>query len=234
MDEGSELITSMAIPRRIIQSHESEYTFGKTFASCRARLLGLHAGYEYRFFCASERREFIQARRPELLELYDFYPRNIQRADLFRVVAMYELGGFYLDLDVHLYQCLDGLCDSSLIFTEEWKMTRRDYERRHGFPAARPRDLIQIGNYAFAAEPRHWFMEQVIDEMLRRAESVNPSTTWTEDVFFSTGPDVLNAVYARHRKRLPSREVTVLKMSDHGLRWQFGNYGTHLMVGSWA
>ena len=93
--------------------------------------------------------------------------------------------------------------------------------------------LVQVGNYAFAAHAGHWFMEEVIDEMLRRAESVNPSTTWTEDVFFSTGPDVMNAVYARRRKRL-RREVTIRKMSEHGLRWQFGDYGTHSMVGSRA
>ena len=39
--------------------------------------------------------------------------------------------------------------------------------------------LIQVGNYGFAAAPRHSFMEEVIEGMLRRGESANPSTTWT-------------------------------------------------------
>ena len=95
-------------------------------------------------------------------------------------------------------------------------------------------DLVHTGWRArHAAEPRHWSMQEVIEEMLRRVESVNPSTTWTDDVFFSTGPDVLNAVYARRRQRLRGK-VTVLRMIEHGLRWQFGTYGTHLMVGAWA
>lgn len=65
----------MAIPRRIIQSNESEYTLRGLFVRCRKRLLDLHPDYEYHFFSAHMRREFIRQRRPELLDLYDFYAR---------------------------------------------------------------------------------------------------------------------------------------------------------------
>ena len=223
----------MAIPRRIIQSHESEYTFNSTFATCRKKLLKLHQDYDYQFFPAHQRREFIRERRPELLDLYDFYPRDIQRADLFRVIAVFELGGFYLDLDVHPYVPLDELCEATLVLTEEWKMTREQYEDRHWHPPAHPRDLLQVGNYGFAAEAGHWFMEEVIDETLCRAGAINPSTIWNNDVLFSTGPDVINAVYARHRDRLKS-EVTILRGPKHDPWRQFGKFGTHLMAGSWG
>lgn len=223
----------MTIPRLIVQSHESEYTFNGTFASCRERLLELHPDFDYRFFSAWARREFIRERRPELLDLYDFYPRNIQRADLFRVIAIFELGGFYLDLDVHLYEPLDALCSATLVLTEEWQMSVGEYEKRHCLPAVDARDLMQVGNYGFAARPRHWFLEEVIDEMLHRAAAINPSTVSNEDVFFSTGPDVLSAVYARFRDQLAG-EVTILDGSEHGRWCQFGKYGTHLMAGSWA
>ena len=223
----------MAIPRRIIQSHESQCTLSATFAACQDRLLELHYDYDYQFFSAWKRREFIRERRPELLDLYDFYPLNIQRSDLFRVIAIFELGGFYFDLDVHFHEALNGLCGSTLVLAEEWKMSADEYERRHSMPLVDERDLVQVGNYGFAACARHWFFKEVIDEMLHRAAAVNPSSVTNGDVFFSTGPDVLSSVYARVRDQLAGA-VTILDGSEHGRWCQFGRYGTHLMAGSWS
>src|SRR5262245_42153583 len=99
----------MSIPRLIITTYHSAYAFLPTFARCMSRMRKLHPRWRHRFFNDDACREFISERRPELLELYDYYPRPVQRADLFRVVAVHELGGFYLDLDMHLHMSLDPL-----------------------------------------------------------------------------------------------------------------------------
>lgn len=223
----------MSIPRRIIQTHESLYTFSDSLVSCRNTARHLNADYDYQFFSASERRTFIKEFRPALLELYDFFPLKIQKADLFRIAAVDVLGGFYLDLDVLVYKRLDSLCSAKIVLTEEWEMTEDVYRSRHDKGVQDGRDLIQIGNYAFGGCKGHWFFSEWINEILRRAECFDPSTIRAEDVYFTTGPDVLSAVFASHRDRLVD-EAVVLGGGKNDRWCQFGEYGCHLMTGSWT
>ena len=234
----------MPIPARFILTYESAYAFPPVYAACYKRLRRLHPRWEERFFSGSARREFIRRRRPDLLELYDFYPRPVQGADLFRVVALHELGGFYLDLDVHLFEPLDELRRAQLVVAEEWRMSPETYRTRHHAEPADARDLFQIGNYGFGAARGHWFLAEVIEEMIRRAEFVNPSTCRNDDVLLSTGPDVLNAVYRKHRAALSAETILLRGRNDppepraryeEGEPWcfQFGHYGNHLMSSVW-
>ena len=204
----------------------------------------LHPRWQHRFFSDVECKAFIEKRRPDLLELYEFYPRPVMRADLFRVVALHELGGFYLDLDIHLHERLDPLLNDSLVLTEEWKMSREIFESRHRVQPADERDLLQIGNYGFAAERGHWFLNEVIEEMIRRAETISPSGCTQDDVLYATGPDVFSAVYNSHRADLCAG-VSVLRGTNKprepkpifhgGEPWwfQFGKFGAHLMTSTW-
>ena len=237
-------MTAMPIPARLIQTYHSEYAFPPVFADCRRVARRLHPRWEHRFFSDHAGREFIRRRRPDLLELYDFYPRPVQRADLFRVVAVHELGGFYLDLDVHLFHPLDELRAARLVIAEEWRMSAEIYRARNHAPHGDVRDLFQIANYGFGAVRGHWFLGEVIEEMIRRAEFVNPSTCWNDDVLLSTGPDVLNAVYRRQRAELAAGTILLRGRNDppepraqfrDGEPWhfQFGRYGNHLMRSAW-
>ena len=233
----------MPIPARFILTYESEYAFPPVFVRCRRRIQRLHPRWDRRFFSADARREFIRRRRPELLELYDFYPRPVQRADFFRVVALHELGGFYLDLDVHLFHPLDSLRRANIVLTEEWQMTEDIYRNRYRCDPTDARDLYQIGNYGFGAVRGHWFLHEVIEEMIRRAETINPSTCLNSDVLSSTGPDVFSAVYHKHRAALSDELILLRGREDTpkprakftGEPWwfQFGPYGNHLMSSSW-
>lgn len=234
----------MPIPARFLQTYHSEYAFPPVFVACRKAQRRLHPRWEHRFFSDHAGREFIRRRRPDLVELYDFYPRPVQRADLFRIVAVHELGGFYLDLDVHLFHPLDGLRHARLVLAEEWRMSPETYRARHHAEPGDARDLFQIGNYGFGAVRGHWFFAEVIEEMIRRAEFVNPSTCRNDDVLLSTGPDVLNAVYRKHRAALSAETLLLRGRNDppeprahfqDGEPWhfQFGHYGNHLMSSVW-
>ena len=232
------------IPNRIITTYRSAYLFPPVFVDCMKRMKKLHPRWQHRFFSDPECKAFIEKRRPDLLELYEFYPRPVMRSDLFRVVAVHELGGFYLDLDIHLHERLDPLRNTGLVLTEEWKMSRENYEQRHRSELRDERDLLQTGNYGFAAEKGHWFLHEVIEEMIRRAETITPSTCTQDDVLFATGPDVFSTVYRRHRADLCSG-VTMLRGTNAprepkarftgGEPWwfQFGKYGAHLMTSTW-
>lgn len=203
----------------------------------------LHPSWRHEFFCDHACRELIRTLRPDLVELYDFYPRAVQKSDLFRVVAVHELGGFYLDLDVHLFKNLDTLRDAEIILAEERAMSPEEYSRRHHCKPDDSRSYSQIANYGFGARAGHWFLAEVLDEMIRRAETVNPSTTNQDDVLFTTGPDVFSAVYARHISDL-TRGFIFLRgrcnppepRANHSCEswaFQFGEFGNHLMASSW-
>lgn len=234
---------NISIPKRIILTAETAYTFSPVAAECVARIRTLHRKWDVRLYTGIERREFIREHAPRFLGLYDFYPRPVQKADLFRVVAVETMGGFYLDTDVYLRKSLDELCQSTLVLAEEWAMDEVSFERRHHSNSPDIRDRLQIGNYGFGGMADHWFFGKIMSELVRRAEAVNPSSTINDDVLFSTGPDVFSTVYSRHRAELDAGFVLLRgstemepprsKFSNEPWWSQFGRFGTHIAGGAW-
>lgn len=67
----------------------------------------LHPQWEFLFFSDGDAREFVKREFPDHLELYDWYPRPVLKADFFRLLVVERLGGFYLDTDFLLLKKLD-------------------------------------------------------------------------------------------------------------------------------
>jgi mannosyltransferase OCH1-like enzyme len=233
------------IPRRIIRGSHSLHFQDNLTRRCEAALMTLLPDWEHLHFDDFTQRDFVAERRPALLAVYDAFPRNIQRADFFRVLAVAELGGFYLDTDVLLFQRLDDLCGASLVFPYEHDFTPAKHAARHRVAASLPAELAQIGNYGFGACAGHWFLEAVLDEIVERSQDLT-ARTHPVDVLWSTGPDCVNGVRNRHADRLRNELVTLTGMPSEAelasCEWQpsgaphwyhFGRYGTHLMAGSW-
>ena len=234
------------IPRRIIRTNRSAHIFAPAVPRCEAALMALMPDYEHVFFDDFTAREFVRQRRLALLPLYDSFPRNVQRADLFRMLAVAELGGYYLDMDVFLFRRLDEFCGASLVFPFECTFTPEIYLQRHRCDHTSEEDLLQLGNYGFGVTAGHWFLEEVIGEIQARSDDLT-SRTHPVDVLWSTGPDCLNAVRQRHRERLQG-DLHVLRgiplpddlescgkePSDWDDWYHFGTCGTHLMTNTWV
>jgi mannosyltransferase OCH1-like enzyme len=234
------------IPRRIIRGSRSAHLQEPLPRRCGAALTALMPDYEHLFFDDFTQRDFVEERRPELLPVYEAFPRNIQRSDLFRVLAVAELGGFYLDTDVFLFHRLDPLCSAALVFPYELDFTAAAHAMRHRTEKAKPEELMQIGNYGFGAAAGHWFLEAVLDEIVNRSEAP-ASRQHPVDVLWSTGPVCLNAVRDRHAESLANELLTIsgmpstAELDSCGWRpicephwFHFGSYGTHLMANSWC
>jgi len=234
------------IPRRIIRTNRSAHIFEPVMSGCEAALRALMPDYEHVFFDDFAARDFIEERRPDLLPLYDGFLRNVQRADLFRMVAVAELGGFYLDMDVLLFRRLDDLCAASVVFPFECEFTPEHFLRRHRCEHTSDEQLPQIGNYGFGASAGHWFLEEVITEIKARSEDLT-ARTHPVNVLWCTGPECLNAVRHRHLDRLrgelhilrgiPSPEELQACGKDSCNRhdwYHFGSLGTHLMTNTWT
>ena len=222
------------IPRRIIQTGPTR-ALSPLAKAAATNLKLLHPDWEYRYFDDAEIRLFLRAEFPQHETIFDQFPRNIQRIDFFRYLAVYRLGGFYFDLDVFLSRSLDDLCLKQAVFTFEELSLNRHLREQHELD-------WEIGNYAFGAAPGDPFMAAAIENCVKAQQDPAWLTPMMRGipapfaaefrVLNSTGPGLLTRTLAEN----PSLNVTVLFPEDvrDPDSWHlFGDYGVHLMEGSW-
>ncbi len=167
---------------------------------------------------------------------FDSFAFPIQRYDFFRYLAVYRLGGYYFDLDVLLARGLGSLNSSGCVFPFEG-LTFSRLLRSYGMD-------WELGNYAFGAVAGHPFLKAVIDNCVRTQQEpgwVQPMMSGVprlsraaHQVLYSTGPGLLSRTYAENSALAST--VTVLFPDDvcDGQSWhRFGDFGIHLMEGSW-
>jgi hypothetical protein len=223
------------IPKRIIQTGKHrDLSLKQRAFTANVRLL--NPDFEWQFFDNSDVDRFVRQEYPELWDVFTSFPITIQKYDFFRYLAVYRLGGFYLDLDVLLAQGLAALCQTGCVFSFEG-LTLSRLLRSHGMD-------WEIGNYAFGAAPGHPFLAAVIAncvkaqtdpvwlaEMMRGVPALSKSE---HQVLYSTGPGLLSRTLAENP--LLASTVTVLfpdDVSDQRSWFNFGEYGVHLMEGTW-
>jgi len=188
----------------------------------------LNPAWTHRYYDDAACRELVRNQMPSLLPIYEGYPMNIQRVDLFRVVVVYSLGGFYLDLDVACHTPLDALCESSCVLGIERRLSPAE-ALAHG-----NRDAVRIANYMFGSRPGHPFWLDVIAELRRRAR--RPIRT-EDDVLESKGPGLLTSIYHRVARQYPDLELVCNEAKVcprcELASCQFGDFASHLHWGSW-
>ncbi len=94
------------IPAILHQTWKSKTQLPESFRHWRASFLELNPGFEFPLYDDADNRALLAQVFPQLLPLYDSFPREIFRADFIRPVYLYRSGGFYADLD---FQCLAPL-----------------------------------------------------------------------------------------------------------------------------
>ncbi len=191
----------------------------------------IHPSWEFRLYDDKDCRKLVATHYPSLLAQYDGYPRNIQRADLFRYLVVYHYGGVYADLDM---ECLKSiaplLANRSCVFGIEahfGKYLQRKLRYQAGY---------HVANCIFAAQPRHPFFDRLIECLPRVAPQ---ATIDDEMVLETTGPYVLTRVFQESRATFP--DVTLLPQINwmppeyYGNRFPFNIniYCRHHAVGTW-
>jgi mannosyltransferase OCH1-like enzyme len=217
----------VAIPK-IIHQTTATVTLPEWCQPLHRRIVRLHPDWDHRVYDDDASRDLFRRELPHLLPLYDNYAFNIQRADVFRVAALFLSGGFYLDWDIDCYKPLDSLCEYPCVLAEEKTLDGKEAaDLGH-------ENVFRVANYMFGSEPGYPFWLDVMDEMRRRARRPIVSQ---HDILESTGPGLLTDVYHRVTARYP--DLVVLK-NDHltcrtcgVISCHFGDFASHLHVGSW-
>lgn len=200
----------------------------KRLEQYRNKLIELHPGWEYRFYGDEECRDIVEQHFPSFLPIYESCSTPVQKADVFRIIVVYALGGFYLDIDVECIKSLDQLCEFRCVFAEEWTITQEQAtELGH-------RDLLRVANYMFGSEPAHPFLLHILRRM---AQESRRDINSEHDVLESTGPGLVTTVY--HDLRDDLRDVMLLRNIDlicpitGVIGSRFGNYAKHHHAGTW-
>jgi glycosyltransferase involved in cell wall biosynthesis len=197
----------------------------------------LHPDFEYVFYDDAAVERFIEQEFPQYWTIFNSFPFRIQRYDFFRYLVVYRYGGFYFDLDVLLASDVSELLTRECVFPFEG-LTFSHYLRTQCHMD------WEIGNYAFGAAPGHPFLEKVISNCVRAQEEPEWARPMMRGlpvlsrpnyiVLNKTGPGLISRTLAENPEL--ARSVTILFPKDvcnsHG--WNcFGEYGIHLMEGSW-
>ncbi len=217
----------MAIPKIFHQTYKTK-DIPERFKAYREKLLELHRDWEYRFYDDNDCKEIVTQYFPSFIPIYESCATNIQRADIFRIIAVYGMGGFYLDMDVECFNRLDDLFEFHCVLGEEITLSK-EMTQKLGH-----RDTLRVANYMFGSEPGHPFLLHVLQKM---ADEPQRKIRTENDVLESTGPGLLTTIYSGYKGKF--RDIVLLPNNDRvcqqcrGISCHFGNYARHHHAGSW-
>lgn len=177
------------------------------------RIRALNPGWLHELYDATGMAEFISVNYgPKMLGYYNRINEKYgaSRADLFRYLLMYKVGGVYLDIKASLERPLDStLLDDDVYLLARWQNGKSDQFKGWGIHDG----LKQYGGREFQqwhimAAPGHPFLRAVIERVLQNIDSYNPvlHQTGRSGVLWLTGPIAYTLAIApllqQHRYRL--------------------------------
>ena len=101
----------MKIPKIIHQMWNTK-EIPKEVIFCTESWNRLNPDWKYMFWTNESMDLFVKENFPDIYYTYNAYNLIIMKADLFRLLVLYKLGGVYADLDVECIQSLDYLLNN--------------------------------------------------------------------------------------------------------------------------
>jgi inositol phosphorylceramide mannosyltransferase catalytic subunit len=195
------------------------------------QLKQLNPGWEYRFYDDAAIIKFISANYPP--EVLAYFERidsryGAARADLFRYLLLYKVGGVYLDIKSTATRPLDAvLLPQDQFLLSEWNNDNDGYDVWGKHYELRGFGGREFQQWYIAASPGHPFLRSVIDNVLANIDTYIPGLhgTGKPGVLRVTGPIAyslaIHRMLAQHPHRLVDSqrdlglEYTVLKQDSH-------------------
>ena len=146
---------------------------------------------------------------PDIQKQWDTIPHWVIKADIARLLYIYEHGGVYLDCDCLVQQPLPKepwVCVEKVVPVH----TLGPKESKH------PSHAVRIANYAFGFPKHHPLLKEALEECARRLPQADATA---ENILWVCGPDVMTTVYHRYQEK----NIALLNHT----------YVKHLAVGSW-
>jgi mannosyltransferase OCH1-like enzyme len=136
---------------------------------------------EYKYFSNEYAEDFISKNyNQDLLNIVQYAKIPMVRADIFRLVMIYEFGGLYADIDTILLNPV-----------EEWIDFNKDI-----FLIERLYDNFLIKNDLFGFSPKHPIIKEILEEVIFRCKKQIKAKQ--EILPTHTGPPVFDFVIKQH------------------------------------
>lgn len=162
----------MAIPKIIHQTYFKKVNLPRHVEKNIEFLKAKNPGWEYRLYDDNDIVDFIKAHySPEILRIYNkINPKfGAARADLFRYLLIYKVGGAYFDLKSGANSTLDVLTSGQEYILSHWPGPPLGMfaEGDHVYPRGEYQQWHVIG------APEHPFLKAVIDKVLSNIDNYN-------------------------------------------------------------
>ncbi|MCX5751748.1 MAG: glycosyltransferase, partial [Candidatus Saganbacteria bacterium] len=155
--------TLMKIPRYIHQTWKTT-EIPAEMTGCVESWKKLNPGWKHILWTDSTMDAFVKERFPMYYPFYKSYLSGIFRADLFRLLVIYELGGVYADLDMECLKSLDYLFDR---YAKESELV---LSYRHPLQSKMVWGTYPLFHFEFAAAiPRNDIVEKIIKQIIRNS-----------------------------------------------------------------
>ncbi|KAF6258207.1 nucleotide-diphospho-sugar transferase [Scenedesmus sp. NREL 46B-D3] len=189
-------------PKIIHQTVEDKYNISCEVLECMQTWKDMNPGYVHRLYDAKDREDFVARHYPEVLLMYRSLSTNVERADVWRYLALHHSGGVYADSDVRCTQPVS-----------EWNAANnRDADLLVGVVYTDAVGMVtRVNNFVLAATPCHPVMAAMPFTTMTRiaaAGLANKSVGWekgaalSEAVIGRTGPAALTATIADYARRM--------------------------------
>jgi mannosyltransferase OCH1-like enzyme len=216
------------IPKIIIQTWKSN-SVPQRYMQLIESIKQNNPDYEYLFFTDNDIEIFLKTNYPEYYQTYLNLPVKIQRIDFFRYIAIYHYGGFYMDLDMLCLSSFDNLLNHSCIFPVD-EFIRQDMCKLYRYKNFCDRGYYYLlGQYAFAASPKHPFIKILIDKIHSNINKYIKYVNFNSEdyIYKTTGPDFVTELFMNYSDK---DDILVL---NNGKRQFFGDYAKHNYFGTW-
>ena len=171
---------------------------------------------------------FIKNQYPEHIELFKSYPYEIQQCDAVRYFMLHRYGGLYADMDYYCNRPFDEALEeykNDIYFTQT--------------PNTLGESKEHISNSLMYSKPGHKFWKYLFIE-LEKNKTCPIYYTRHMNIMFTTGPAILNRVYAKTKFRYrldswPYKYFHPYGITDDILSLNNNSeiYATHIGKGSW-
>jgi len=167
----------MKIPKIIHQTWKTN-DIPEELTSCVESWKKLNPNWKYILWTDKEMDSFVEKHFPEFYKTYTTYPSGIFRADLFRLLAIYKMGGVYVDLDMKCIKSLDYL------FAQHIKDREIAFSYENPIQSKSLWNIDTIYHAIFlAAEPKDEILKTIIQHIIKKGANHK-----TGDVVKVTGP----------------------------------------------
>jgi len=230
-----EKVPTTSIPKHIVQiwvDNGTKKDIPLKYQRYMDQIREMHPDYQYLFFNGPDIDLFFKNHYPEYYTTYLRLPVFIQKVDFFRYLAIYHYGGFYMDIDIEMQKPLDdAIRNHSAVFPideyiEDLRCSQSRFE-----PICEKRLQFLLGQYMFAASPRHPFIKHLVDNIHENIDLYiqlhKEDPTSDIYVYRTTGPDFVSYLYSDYTAK---NQMYIL---SNGKRQMFGDYAEHQYYGSW-